>query len=114
MFASLKKWFDQAYYEAHPVMWLLTPEQDYRVEIFAGYLTTAESDTYSVFYEPGQALENYLNWAKRWSAFASDVETEPDGHYIVLSTCAYSSDDARTALHGKLVPIDSAGGIPIR
>ena len=113
MFASLKKWMDQAYYEAHPVMWLLTPEQDYRVEIFAGYLTTADSDTYSVFREGGERLEGYLNWAKRWSAFTSDVETEPDGHYIVLSTCAYSSDDARTALHGKLVPIDSAGGIPL-
>ncbi len=112
MFASLKNWYDQAYYEAHPEMWLLTPEQDYRVELFAGYLTTTDSDTYSVFSEGGERLEAYLNWAKRWSAFQSDVETPPDGHYIVLSTCAYSSDDARTALHGKLVPVDSAGGVP--
>ena len=114
MFASLKNWFDQSYYEAHPVMWLLTPEQDYRVDIFAGYVTTADSDTYKVFDEPGSALEGYLNWAKKWSAFNSAVETEADGHYIVLSTCAYSSDDARTALHGKLVPVDSAGGIPVK
>lgn len=114
MFASLKKWFDQSYYEAHPVMWLLTPEQDYRVEIFAGYPTTVESDTYNIYREPGQALEDYLNWAKKWSAFESDVETEADGHYIVLSTCAYYTDDARTALHGKLVPVDSAGGVPLK
>ena len=114
MFASLKNWFDQSYYEAHPVMWLLTPEQDYRVDIFAGYVTTADSDTYKVFDEPGSALEGYLNWAKKWSAFNSAVETEADGHYIVLSTCAYSSDDERTALHGKLVPVDSAGGIPVK
>ncbi len=113
MFASLKNWYNQEYYEAHPAMWLLTPEQDYRVELFAGYLTTTDSDTYSVFSEGGERLEAYLNWAKRWSEFQSDVETEPNGHYIVLSTCAYSSDDARTVLHGKLVPVDSAGGVPL-
>ena len=47
------------------------------------------------------------------SAFQSEVDTEPDSHYVVLSTCAYSWEDARTALHGKLVPVDSAGGIPL-
>ncbi len=114
MFASLKKWFDSSYYAEHPVMWLLTPEQDYRVDLFAGYVTTADSQTYSIFHSPGPELGAYLKWARSWSAFASAVETPEDGHYIVLSTCAYSSDDARSALHGKLVPVDSAGGIPLR
>ena len=114
MFASLKNWFTPSYYEAHPVMWLLTPEQDYRVEIFAAYPTTAGSDTYSVFQEPGQQLENYLNWVMKWTVIQPEVETGPDGHYIVLSTCAYSWEDARTVLHGKLIPVDSAGGIPLR
>lgn len=31
MFASLSKWADQDYYEAHPVMWLLTPKQNYKI-----------------------------------------------------------------------------------
>ncbi len=114
MFASLKNWYDQEYYEEHPVMWLLTPEQDYRVELFAGYLTSADSQTYTVFHTGGEKLKAYLDWAKEWSEISSPLETPVDGHYIVLSTCAQSSKLARTALHGKLVPVDSAGGIPIK
>ena len=107
MFASLKEWLDQAYYEEHPEMWLMTPEQDYRLELFAGYRTTADSETYSIFREAGPELQAYLDWARSWSAIQSDVETGPEGHYLVLSTCAYSSEDARTVLHGKLVPVGS-------
>lgn len=114
MFASLRKWFDSSYYAEHPVMWLLTPEQDYRVDLFAGYVTYADSQTYSIFHQPGPELGAYLNWARSWSAIASAVETGEDGHYIVMSTCAYDTEESRSVLHGKLVPVDSAGGIPIR
>jgi sortase B len=113
MFAPLNDWMQQSYYEAHPVMWLLTPEQDYRVELFAGYVTSADSETYRVFHEPGPDLESYLNWARKWSEIQSEVETGAEGKYVVLSTCDYSFDEARSVLHGKLVPVDSAGGIPL-
>lgn len=113
MFAPLNDWMQQSYYETHPVMWLLTPEQDYRVELFAGYITSADSETYRVFHEPGPDLESYLNWARKWSEIQSEVETGAEGKYVVLSTCDYSFDEARSVLHGKLVPVDSAGGIPL-
>ena len=114
MFATLRKWFDSSYYAEHPVMWLLTPEQDYRVDLFAGYVTNADSETYSVFRSAGPELGAYLNWARRWSAIASAVETGEEDQYVVLSTCAYDTEESRSVLHGKLVPVDSAGGIPLR
>ena len=40
------------------------------------------------------------------------MELEEDAHYVVLSTCAYVFDYARSVVHGMLVPLDSAGGIP--
>lgn len=109
MFASLKNWFQQDYYEAHPVMWLLTPEQNYRVELFAGYPTTADGWTYAIYLGPSVQFDSYLQVAKNSSAFSSDVTLEPDAHYLVLSTCAYDGDEygeLRTVLHGKLVPVD--------
>ena len=51
---------------------------------------------------------------KKWSEIQSDVETPSDAQYVVLSTCDYSFDEARSVLHGKLVPVDSAGGVPIK
>ena len=108
MFASLKNWFQQDYYDAHPVMWLLTPEQNYRVVLFAAYPTSADSWTYAIYLGPSAQFDSYLQVAKSSSAFSSDVTLEPDAHYVVLSTCAYDGDEygeLRTVLHGKLVPV---------
>ena len=111
MFATLKNWQDPDYLAEHPVMWLLTPERDYRVELFAAYPTTARSETYTIFRGPRPELEDYLAWVMRWSEVSTDVTLDIDSRYVVLSTCAYFYDDGRTVLHGKLVPVDSAGGV---
>lgn len=112
MFATLKYWLEQAYYEKHPVMWLLTPEQDYRVDLFAGYVTSGEGETYTIFREPSDAFGDYLRSALSQSEFRAEVELDQNARYVVLSTCAYSFYLARTVLLRKLVPADSAGGVP--
>lgn len=113
MFAHLDNWAEQSYYDAHPVMWLLTPERDYRIELFSGYTTSAYSDTYLLFPEPGDAFDAYLQRAAALSDFRSEVTLDKDGRYVLLSTCAYVFDNARFVLHGKLSPVDSAGGVPV-
>ena len=111
MFASIEYWAEQAYYEDHPVMWILTPEQDYRVDLFSGYTISAYSDTYQIFSGSGEEFQAYLQNAAAKSDFQADVALEGDARYVLLSTCAYVFDDARYVLHGKLVAADSAGGI---
>lgn len=113
MFAVLDKWADQEYYEEHPVMWLLTPEQDYKIVLFAGYTTSAYSDTYVIFQGPSGELDAWLEKCKAQSDFEAELELEGDARYVLLSTCAYVFDNARYVLHGKLVPVDSAGGVPL-
>lgn len=111
MFGTLDEWADQEYYEAHPVFWLLTPERDYRVDILAGYTTSAYSDTYTIFGGEGPELDAYLNAGLEQSVIETGVAPEPGSRYVLFSTCAYVFDDARFVLHGKLVPLDSAGGL---
>ena len=113
MFATLRYWMKQDYLDEHPVMWLLTPEQDYMVELFAAYETQADSDTYKVFHGPGPQFEDYLRTAVSRSPVSAPVELDTEAHYVMLSTCAYSNELARTVLHGKLVPVRSIGGVPI-
>ena len=115
MFASLDEWQHQEYFDKHPVMWLLTPERDYRVELFSAYTISAYDETYTIFRgfdgeEKGPELEEYLKKMKGRSAVECDVEFDPEGLYLVLSTCAYSFEDARSVVHGKMVPVNSAGG----
>lgn len=106
MFASIEYWAEQAYYEDHPVMWILTPEQDYKVLIFSGYNTPAVSDTYKIFHEPCPELNEYLSKCAAQSDFETGIEPDGKGKYVVLSTCSYVFEDARYVLHGVMVPVN--------
>lgn len=110
MFACLSNWADQSFYEEHPVMWLLTPEQDYMVELFSGYLTPAGSEVYVVFQGPSKWFNDYLDMALSSSDFKADPDFVPDGEaqYVLLSTCDYTYANARYVLHGKLIPVERA------
>jgi sortase B len=106
MFASLSKWEEQDYYEKHSVMWILTPEQDYKIILFSGYTTSAYSDTYTIFHEPGEDFTQYIMKCAGYSDFAiPETKLYENSKYVLLSTCEYSFDDARYVLHGMMVPI---------
>ena len=105
MFASLVNWADQAFYEEHPVMWLLTPDQDYRVELFSGHHVNALSGMYRVIAEPGPEMDAFLADARDESDFSCDVALNPKARYIMMSTCAYLFEGDRYVLHGMLVPV---------
>ena len=108
MFATLSYWAEQEYFEQHPYMWLLTPDQNYRIDLFSGYLTSALSDVYTIYQGYGMQLEEYLVKAAESSDFTSDVVIPEAGFsYVVLSTCEYQFENARYVLHGKLVPAGS-------
>ena len=110
IFATLKYWYEQEYYDEHPYMWFLTPEQDYRMDLYSIHSTSATSDYYRVFYEPGDEFERYIRQAKEESGFVSDVEPDPQLHHLMLSTCAYSYYNERTVMHAQLVPVAGAEG----
>jgi len=113
MFYGLDHWHLQEYYNTHPIMWLLTPKQDYIIVLFSGYTANAYSDTYTIFYDLDEKFDEYIKEALTKSDFKADVVLPSDGKYVLLSTCAYVFDGARYVLHGLLVPVDSAGGVPI-
>ena len=110
MFASLEKWTDQSYFDDHAVMWILTPERDYRVELFSAYYISALDEAYTIFQGPSPQLDEYLVKTRNHSEVTSDVELDGEAKYVMLSTCAYVFALSRSVLHGKMVPVDSAGG----
>ena len=112
MFATLDWWSLPSYREEHPVMWLLTPTQDYKVELYSAYNTSAYSDTYAIPAYGSDPTE-YLSKAYASGAWNAEINLDPTAHYIVMSTCAYMFEDARSVLHGKLIPVMSAGGVPL-
>lgn len=104
MFGTLSQYRKQAYFDAHPVMWLLTPQGDYRVEPVAGYVTQADSEVYA-FSRSGDAVFATVQQAMEKSDFRTDTTIAPGDRFLTLSTCSYEYDNARYVLIGKLVPL---------
>lgn len=105
MFATLVKYKNQEFYDAHPVAYFLTEEKDYKVEIFSGYVTTHDSDSYLLM---AGSREQTIEWMKEMfhnADFFADVTITPEDHIVTFSTCDYEFHDARYVVHGRLVEI---------
>ncbi|MDO4400843.1 MAG: signal peptidase I, partial [Coriobacteriia bacterium] len=73
MFACLEKWADQKFYDEHPVIWLLTPTQDYKIVLFSGHHVSAHSSWYDIITNPGEQMNQFLAQAQAESDFKADV-----------------------------------------
>jgi sortase B len=102
MFGTLVNYREQEYYDEHPVMWLLTPDGDYRVDLFSGYVIPSDSSVYSVI-TAKEEKESFLRTAYTSSLFDSTVTCSTSERFLLLSTCSYEYDGARFVVVGKLV-----------
>lgn len=105
MFAVLPDYMEQEFYEEHPVWYLLTEECDYRIELVGGYVTPADSDSYS-FPQTAEEKAVLAGKAARSSSFRSDVDVRENDRLITLSTCVYDYENARYVLVGVLREAD--------
>lgn len=97
MFGTLSEYDSQSYYESHRTLWLLTPEQSWKLEPIAGFVTRADSDSYILF-ESREELTGYLEEALTRSGFESEVDPEQTERIVTLSTCTYQGVDKRYIL----------------
>ena len=104
MFASIVEYHSQEYYEAHPVMYLLTPEENYRLDIFGGYVVESGSQRlFSLDEEAGFIA--YLEEIRELSDFTADVDVTPKDRIVTLATCTYEYDGARYLLFAAMTAI---------
>ena len=106
MFRSLTSYREQSYYDAHPVLYLNTPTQNYKIEVFTAYTCNYDSDTYMLSFASEQDYMDYLTKMKSQSDFECDVMPTSSERVITLSTCTYEYDNARYVVQGKLIPLD--------
>lgn len=99
IFGSLVKYKDQSYYEEHPVLWYLTPEGNWRIDLFAGLVTDVKSDVYT----PAVSSDSLTKFRES-STFVSPVPVSASDAVITLSTCSYEFNNARYVVMGKLTP----------
>lgn len=97
MFGTLVKYKEQSYYDAHPILYFLTPNDNYVIELCAGAVVKRDSDIYIT-----TPNENIVTDFIAKSTFKSTVKIDKGESIITLSTCSYEFNNARYVLIGKL------------
>ncbi len=106
MFGSLRSYDTQEYYDDHSVIYYLTPEKDYRLEIVAGTIITATDDIYKITFPSSDALYERVSELSASSSFKPKFDFDRDDKYVVLSTCTYEFWNARFVVIGKVVELE--------
>jgi len=102
MFGEMTNYKKQSYYDQHPVAYLLTPTQNYTLELVAGVILNDDDAIYQHSFS-----QELLDACRSHSTFSSNVEATAQDRFVTLSTCSYEYDNARFVVLGKLVPLGS-------
>ena len=105
MFGTFMNYKEQGYYDKHPVIWFLTPERDYKIELLAGYVTPSTSDAYDEIFSH-EELDAHVRSAMEKSTFKSVAAYSSGDRIITLSTCSGEYETARYVLVGLLKPLN--------
>lgn len=102
MLQPILRYQEQTYYDQYPMLYLLTPEQNYQLELFAGFVTTMESDAYTFSFDTAEKKAEFIENMVAQSDFTPTSIPEPKDRLLCLSTCAYDFENARYVVLGKL------------
>lgn len=100
MFADVTDYVDQGFYEEHPVALLMTPDKNYKVEIFSCYVTDAWGDAWRMNFSSDDDYGQWLNDLQRKSYLATGVRPAAGDRVLTFSTCTYETEEARLVVHG--------------
>ncbi len=102
MFTALKNYKKQWYYNTYPNYVIVTPDKNYVVKIFAGYVATVKDEAWTVDFASDDEFAAWLKNTKAKSLFKSNVTPKSTDRIVTLSTCTYEFDNARFVLFGVL------------
>lgn len=104
MFATLSEWQQADYCTEHPVLYLNTVYGgNYKIEVLAAFTTTANSEAYRFEFDGNNDFMRWVSWLDSQSLIHPELRLSSSDRFITLSTCAYSSEDSRTVLVGRMV-----------
>lgn len=98
MFGVVLFYKEAEFFAEHPYMYLLTPTQNYKIEILGGVVTTTADPAY-------QCTGTKEERDELLSRVCPDVEIDDEAHILTMSTCSYEFEGARYLLCGIMHPI---------
>ncbi len=105
MFSCLTNYSDQAYYDAHPTIYLVTPTENLEISVLSGYVSVTDLDPWQLTFSSDDEFQRWLDTTVSRSRFKSTVTPTVEDRIITLSTCSYEYSDARFILIGVARPV---------
>lgn len=104
MFGELRRYAEQEYYDTHTVIWLVTPDQTYSIEIFTAFVTDVDSEVWKLTFSTEEEFSKWKSEMAKKSYFKSKVFPQEGEKVVTLSTCSYDFDNAHFIVMGVLRP----------
>ncbi len=108
MFAAITRYAEQSYYDDHPVWYILTPEKDYKVTLFAGFVTDTSSPVYATARRTTADGTPVMEQAWADSNFRGGAPPAEGENTVTFSTCSYEFTNARYVLIGVMHELGKA------
>lgn len=106
MFSTLAEYREQAYYEAHPQLTLLTPYSDYQIDLFAAAVFQADDETSWRLKQFSRKAEfdAYISQLESASLFTPHADAAPEwgDQLLVLVTCTNNQHGERYVVYGRM------------
>lgn len=93
MFANLKKYREEEFYENHKTFQVYTESGFYTYEVFSVYITSPDSDTYTIGLADNTDFMNYIEKMQAQSIYSTGVTVNENDKIITLSTCVNKNVD---------------------
>lgn len=107
MLSDLAQLKDQDLYDKEPYFWILTPDGNYRYQIFSIFQCHRSADVFQRSFDCwGEDFSKWQSELKLRNSMQGDVKLKEYGHVVVFSTCVPNSFD-RTIVCGTYIDGDS-------
>lgn len=107
MFGTFQGYVNENYYKDHPVMYFLTPDRSYRVELVCAHVVDSFETNFPTYFSNEAEYQAYIDAITSSAFWINEDAVTTEYQMLTMSTCTYGTqyDDARMLLHGILVPI---------
>jgi sortase B len=103
MFTSLLNYESRWYLEQHPIIEFDTLYGNEKWEIFSVHFTNTDYDYIKTDFIDDDEFRSYIDDLQKQSLHKSQIELSAKDVVLTLSTCSSSSNQARFAVHARLI-----------
>ncbi len=105
MFALLKKYARQDYFNEHKYIVYVTEDGPYVIKVFSAYTASVDADAWKINFDSEDEYARWLDGITEKSEINCGIDASVSDRVVTLSTCSFVFDNARFVVHGIIEPL---------